>query len=107
MPVDLKGAAERMLRERAAHDARELSLDELAPQSMCYPLSAYDRVPPAMFWNMLTLLSEIYGRLLAHDPARAQVSDEGLLQSLQEPVTRRTAWANPIFAALDDALPGH
>lgn len=104
MPVDLKGAAERLLRERAAAGTRELAPEELFPPKLLYPLSVYDRVPPAMFWNMLTLLGEMYEELLAHDPERTRVSDETLLLRLQDPPAKRTAWDNPIFEALHDAL---
>lgn len=104
MPVDLKGAAERLLRERAAAGTRELAPEELFPPGYLYPLSAYDRVPPAMFWNMLTLLGEMYEQLLAHDTERTRVSNETLLLRLQDPPAKRTAWDNPIFEALHDAL---
>ena len=101
MSVQLRREAERM---QAARAAQGPSAPVLFPSEQHYALSAYDRVPPRMFWNMLTLLEQIYAELLAHIPADARVPDSVLLAQLQGPITARTAWDHPIFEALLEAL---
>ena len=89
---------------RAAQEPSARAEPVLFPSEQHYALSAYDRVPPRMFWNMLTLLEQIYAELLAHIPADARVPDSVLLAQLQSPITARTAWDHPIFEALLQAL---
>ena len=104
MPVELRVAVQRMLREREARRNVVLTPAELCPAEQMYALSAYDRVPPRMFWNLLTLLQEMYRELLAHKAAGTQMPDDELIASLQAPITQNTAWQHPIFVALLDVL---